>query len=40
MNNLLKQLLDKLGSPNEQKTENVALAVVYCMFLSFAMVKW
>jgi uncharacterized membrane protein len=36
MNNLLAQLFDKLGAPNEQKSEKVALAIVYCMFLSFA----
>jgi hypothetical protein len=35
---LLLQFLDRLGSPKEQQTENVALAVVYCMFLSFSMV--
>jgi hypothetical protein len=35
---LLLQFLDRLGSPKEQQSENVALAVVYCMFLSFSMV--
>jgi hypothetical protein len=35
---LLIQFLDRLGSPKEQQSENVALAVVYCMFLSFSMV--
>jgi hypothetical protein len=35
---LFKQFLDHLGSPKDQKSENVALAVVYCMFLSFSMV--
>jgi hypothetical protein len=35
MNNLLRLFFEKLGSPQEQKTEKVALVVVYCMFLSF-----
>jgi hypothetical protein len=35
---LFIQFLDRLGSPKEQQSENVALAVVYCMFLSFSMV--
>jgi hypothetical protein len=39
MNNLLAQLFDKLGTPNEQKSEKVALAIVYCMFLSFMTVN-
>jgi hypothetical protein len=40
MNNLLAQLFDKLGTPNEQKNEKVALAIVYCMFLSFVTVNF
>jgi hypothetical protein len=35
---LFSQLLAYLGSPQEQKSEIVALVVVYCMFLSFALV--
>jgi hypothetical protein len=35
---LFTQFLDRLGSPKEQNSENVALAVVYCMYLSFSMV--
>lgn len=35
---LFNQFLDRLGSPEDQKSESVALSVVYCMFLSFTMV--
>jgi hypothetical protein len=35
---LFSQFLDRLGSPKDQKSESVALTVVYCMFLSFTMV--
>jgi hypothetical protein len=38
MQNLLKLLFDKLGHPGEQKSEQVALAIVYCMFLAFTLV--
>jgi hypothetical protein len=34
---LFSQFLDRLGSPKDQKSESVALAVVYGMFLSFTM---
>jgi hypothetical protein len=36
--NLFKSLLDKLGRPSDQKSETVAVLVVYCMFLSFSLV--
>lgn len=35
---LFNQFLDHLGSPKDQKSESVALTVIYCMFLSFTMV--
>jgi hypothetical protein len=34
---LFKQFLDRLGSPKDQKSETVALVVVYCMLLAFMM---
>jgi len=37
--NLFKSLLDKLGRPSDQKSETVAVLVVYCMFLSFSLVS-
>ena len=39
MKNLLGQLFDKLGAPNEQKSETLALAIVSSMFLSFMTVN-
>jgi hypothetical protein len=38
MLNLFKQFLLHLGSPKEQKTESVALVVVYSMTISFTLV--
>lgn len=35
---LFNQFLSHLGSPKDQKSECVAVLVVYCMFLSFALV--
>lgn len=34
---LFNSFLDRLGSPKDQKSESVALTVIYCMYLSFAM---
>jgi hypothetical protein len=38
MEKFFQLFLAQLGKPSEQKTENVALAVVYCLYLSFATV--
>jgi hypothetical protein len=38
MVNLLNQFLNHLGSPKDQKSETIALSVVYCMSLSFSLV--
>lgn len=35
---LFGQFLDRLGSPKDQKSETVALTVIYCMYLSFTLV--
>lgn len=38
MNKLLERLFNQLGHPSEYKNKEVALTVLYCMFLSFALV--
>ncbi len=37
MTKIFVELLNKLGKPAEQKSENTALAIIYCMFLSFSL---
>ena len=34
---LFGQLLQQLGSPKDYNSEHIALIVIYCMFLAFAL---